>query len=174
MKYNLTLKIICGRPVQKHRIWLHSMSDCRNLRSRPKSSREILQNQKISVFWVVVPCSLVEIYRRFRGACCLHYQGALSMEAASTSDVGKLLPDFKAQPRRQPSSYSPPWEIWNLTLSQDMFTMLRSIRTVDDDGRKVSLMINLGPQRKKNGNDWYRGTFIYISQYVKRTLKIDV
>jgi hypothetical protein len=22
------------------------------------------------VFWVVAPCSLVEIYRRFRGACC--------------------------------------------------------------------------------------------------------
>jgi hypothetical protein len=28
-----------------------------------------------------VPCSLVEVYRRFRGACCLHHQGALMMEA---------------------------------------------------------------------------------------------
>jgi hypothetical protein len=26
-------------------------------------------------FWDVAPCSLVEVYRRFRGACCLHYQG---------------------------------------------------------------------------------------------------
>jgi hypothetical protein len=23
-------------------------------------------------FWVVTPCSLVEVYRRFRGACYLH------------------------------------------------------------------------------------------------------
>jgi hypothetical protein len=27
------------------------------------------------VFWVVAPCSLLEVQRRFRGACCLHYQG---------------------------------------------------------------------------------------------------
>jgi hypothetical protein len=25
-------------------------------------------------FWVVAPCSLVEVYLRFRGACCLHHQ----------------------------------------------------------------------------------------------------
>jgi hypothetical protein len=30
---------------------------------------------KIAVFWVVAPCSLVEIYQRFRGPCCLHHQG---------------------------------------------------------------------------------------------------
>jgi hypothetical protein len=29
---------------------------------------------KIAVFWVVAPCSLVEVYQRFSGACCLHYQ----------------------------------------------------------------------------------------------------
>jgi hypothetical protein len=29
----------------------------------------------MAVFWVVVPCSLVEVYRRFRGTCCLHHQG---------------------------------------------------------------------------------------------------
>jgi hypothetical protein len=48
---------------------------------------------KMAVFWVVAPCSLVEVYQRFRGPCCLHHQG------------GKLLPDYMAlQPRRQPSS----------------------------------------------------------------------
>jgi hypothetical protein len=48
----------------------------------------------MAVFCVVVPCSLVEVYGRFRGACCLYH-----------------LPDYTAQqPRRQPSSYSPPWE----------------------------------------------------------------
>jgi hypothetical protein len=29
---------------------------------------------KIVVLWVVA-CSLVEVYRRFRGDCCLHRQG---------------------------------------------------------------------------------------------------
>jgi hypothetical protein len=27
------------------------------------------------VFWDVTPCSLVEVYRYFRSACCLHHQG---------------------------------------------------------------------------------------------------
>jgi hypothetical protein len=30
---------------------------------------------KVTVFWVVVPCSLVEIRRRFRGTYCLHQKG---------------------------------------------------------------------------------------------------
>jgi hypothetical protein len=30
---------------------------------------------KLAIFWVVAPCSLVEVYRRLRGAYCLHYQG---------------------------------------------------------------------------------------------------
>jgi hypothetical protein len=38
------------------------------------------------VFWVVVPCCLVEVYQRFRGPCCLHHQGLL-MEAAKTSET---------------------------------------------------------------------------------------
>jgi hypothetical protein len=29
---------------------------------------------KMAVFWVVEPCSLVEVYQRFRGPCCLHDQ----------------------------------------------------------------------------------------------------
>jgi hypothetical protein len=30
---------------------------------------------KMAVFWIVVPCSLEEIYRRFSGVGCLHHQG---------------------------------------------------------------------------------------------------
>jgi hypothetical protein len=45
-------------------------------------------DMKMAVFWVVAPCSLVEVYQRFRGPCCLHYQGdKLMMEAASTSET---------------------------------------------------------------------------------------
>jgi hypothetical protein len=44
---------------------------------------------KMAIFWVVVLCSLVEVYWCFIGACCLHYQDddALMMEAASTSET---------------------------------------------------------------------------------------
>jgi hypothetical protein len=30
---------------------------------------------KMAVFWVVALCSLVEVYQRFRGPCCIHHQG---------------------------------------------------------------------------------------------------
>jgi hypothetical protein len=50
---------------------------------------------KMAVFWDVASCSLVEVYRGFRGGCCHHHQGdkkflapglhiTLMMEAAST------------------------------------------------------------------------------------------
>jgi hypothetical protein len=41
----------------------------------------------MAVFWVVAPCRLVEVYRRFRGALCLRYQTALIMKAVSTSET---------------------------------------------------------------------------------------
>jgi hypothetical protein len=31
--------------------------------------------KKMVVFWVVAPCSLVEVYQRFRGPWCFHHQG---------------------------------------------------------------------------------------------------
>jgi hypothetical protein len=47
-------------------------------------------SMKMTVFRVVAPCSLVEVYQRLRGACCLHPSStitALMMEAASTSET---------------------------------------------------------------------------------------
>jgi hypothetical protein len=65
--------------------------------------------KKMAVFWVVALCSLVEVYRHFRGICCLHHQGDSS--PWWPWNIGKLLPDYTVLlPRRQPSSYSPPWE----------------------------------------------------------------
>jgi hypothetical protein len=37
---------------------------------------------KMAVFSVVAPCSLVQVYRRFRGSCCLHHQDATTQKAA--------------------------------------------------------------------------------------------
>jgi hypothetical protein len=31
----------------------------------------MVASMKMAVFWVVGLCSLVEVYQRFRGACCL-------------------------------------------------------------------------------------------------------
>jgi hypothetical protein len=39
---------------------------------------------KMAVFWVVAPCSLVEVYRRFEGTCSII---ALMIQAASTSET---------------------------------------------------------------------------------------
>jgi hypothetical protein len=43
-------------------------------------------SMKLAVFWVVVPCNLVEVYRRFSGSFCLHQRGDVSrmMVGAST------------------------------------------------------------------------------------------
>jgi hypothetical protein len=46
---------------------------------------EICRDTKMAAFWVVAPCSLVEVYQRFRGPCCLPHPGARKMEAARTS-----------------------------------------------------------------------------------------
>jgi hypothetical protein len=39
--------------------------------------------KKIAVFWVVAPCSLVEVYQRFIGTCCI----ARMMVAESASET---------------------------------------------------------------------------------------
>jgi hypothetical protein len=76
----------------------------------PRTFRILLQkgfevltvvSMKIAVFWVVTPCSLVEVYQRFRGPDRPDDGGS-----KDHLNVGKLLPDYTAlQPRRQPSSY---------------------------------------------------------------------
>jgi hypothetical protein len=38
----------------------------------------------MAFFWVVASCSLVDVYQRFRGPCCLYHQGD---EAARTSET---------------------------------------------------------------------------------------
>jgi hypothetical protein len=42
---------------------------------------------KMTVFMVVVLCSLVRVYQCFRGACCPIISIALMVEAASTSEM---------------------------------------------------------------------------------------
>jgi hypothetical protein len=73
---------------------------------------------KMAVFWVVPPCNLVQVYRRFRGLYRLHHQGDVfiitdRLHGGSTDlwNFGKLVPIYAAlQPIRQPSSYRLAWE----------------------------------------------------------------
>jgi hypothetical protein len=46
-------------------------------------------SMKVTVFWDVAPCSLVEVYQHFRGACCLHHQDiiTLMLEAVTTPET---------------------------------------------------------------------------------------
>jgi hypothetical protein len=59
---------------------------------------------KMAVNCVVAPCSLIEVFQRFRGTCCLHHQGDEDGGSKHLRNVGKLLPDYTVlQSRRQPS-----------------------------------------------------------------------
>jgi hypothetical protein len=47
---------------------------------------------KITVFWVVAPCRLVRVYRRFRGLYCLHHQGDSTFQrSVLPQSSGKLV-----------------------------------------------------------------------------------
>jgi hypothetical protein len=62
-------------------------------------------SMKIIVFWDVAPCSLIEVYQRFRGTYCIHHHSPDDGGSKHLRNVGKFLPDYTAQhPRRQPSS----------------------------------------------------------------------
>jgi hypothetical protein len=60
----------------------------------------------MTVFWVVTPCSQVEVYWRLRGACCQHYLG--------DGWVGNL-PDYKVQRPRKVTFILATVRTWNLT-----------------------------------------------------------
>jgi hypothetical protein len=50
-------------------------------------------SMKTAVVWNVAQCGLVEVYQRFRGACCLHHQGSdLCRDAECIGTlIGKLV-----------------------------------------------------------------------------------
>jgi hypothetical protein len=66
------------------------------------------------VFVDVKPCSLTEIYRRFRDACCPHNEANVRTDDGDSKNlwnVSKFLPHYKSQhPGRQSNSFLPPLE----------------------------------------------------------------
>jgi hypothetical protein len=55
--------------------WSRHKYELRSIFREVFEERAMNYKLKIAVFWVVAPCSLVEVYQRFRGPCCLHHQG---------------------------------------------------------------------------------------------------
>jgi hypothetical protein len=109
---------------------------------------------KIAVFWVDAPCSLVEVYLLFWGNCCSIIRTMshrLDDGGKHLWNVGELLPDYTAQqPRREPSSHSPPWkpEISlvspTLTLYKSAFQIQNvSLFIVSFDFRSTQLLLSL-------------------------------
>jgi hypothetical protein len=51
---------------------------------------------KVAVFWLLAPCGLAEVCRRFRGFCCLHHRPD-NGGSKHLLNVGKILSDHTAQ-----------------------------------------------------------------------------
>jgi hypothetical protein len=70
----------------------------------------------MAAFWVVVPCCLVDVYRRFSGSCCLRHQGDDSTDDEDSKGLRSVAepPDNMAlQPKRRPSSwYRPTFSVY--------------------------------------------------------------
>jgi hypothetical protein len=101
----------------------------------------------MAVFWVVVPCSLVEVYRRFRGACFHHQQGKRPDDGGSKHlrNESKLLPDYTVQqPRRQPYSHSS--RLFIITMQ------------IDSTGTNLMKLINKGEHLQENMKTAYSAT----------------
>jgi hypothetical protein len=89
--YMTPLPTLFGYDWWRHRPWCHLSGDSTNYSCCNLSVSWLLnigqmclcwhsnvwrkRIMKMAVFWVVAPCSLVEVYRRFRGICSLHHQG---------------------------------------------------------------------------------------------------
>jgi hypothetical protein len=52
---------------------------------------------KMTVFWVVAPCSQVEVYRLFRGDCCIYHKGDRPEDGGSKHRDKLLLHDATTQ-----------------------------------------------------------------------------
>lgn len=119
--------------------------------------------KKMPVFWVVSPCSLVQVHRCFRGVCCLHYQDVDLYCAENTNfrshvvDVingsdGHLYID--AIRRRGPQNLKHRMSRWSYVLQE--ITMLRELPSTDEmiavdlpvfSGKSVLLLLENAPFR---------------------------
>jgi hypothetical protein len=70
----------------------------------------------MAVFWVVAPCCMAEVYRRFRSACCLI---TMMMEAANTSETSVNFRTGARSTAHTVNSFSLIWRVSYFQLSQN-------------------------------------------------------
>jgi hypothetical protein len=87
--------------------WTRSWHGSLRPSSLQYSSLKLISILKMTVFWDVAPCSLVEIRRRFRGVC--YPIIVLMMEASSISETSVNF-YTKQHLKRQSFLYLSPWE----------------------------------------------------------------
>lgn len=107
--YHPTARTLCI-PLKRLRTQSQNLICCFvlvcNLISHPMGTTG-LQIVKTAVFWDAVPCSLVDIYRRFRDDHCLHHSDSGGIKFLRI--VVQYLPDYTVQhSRKQPYSY---WDV---------------------------------------------------------------
>jgi hypothetical protein len=96
----------CSPPEASTSTCSQSIKETTSTASTKKLSTYVRKyNTRLALFRVVAPCSLVEIYQRFRGPCCLHHQGALMMEAARSSET--LVNFYQTTRRYNPEDSQP-------------------------------------------------------------------
>jgi hypothetical protein len=113
MSWSLSADIICKVIPCKIRSkaclcnsrFLHKLFPSIVLVKTPRFEVLMAVSMKMAILWVVAPCSVVEINRCFRCACCTHHQGNYSPDDGGSKhlwNVSKLLPDYMVQqPGRQ-------------------------------------------------------------------------
>jgi hypothetical protein len=79
LKYGKIAKDEAGKTNAEQILWVKTVEK-HNQKGQPEEICVLMSdtniecfNLKIAVFWVVAPCSLVEVYQRFRGPCWLHH-----------------------------------------------------------------------------------------------------
>lgn len=99
----------------------------------------------MALSWVVVKC-LADVYRRFRGACCILWSGRCALW-----NVGKFVADYtEKQPTRNPSYYLIKWTVI-------LYILIR--RLLD---REVSWQLQGVIQQQQQNNDRFLLCLFYL------------
>jgi hypothetical protein len=77
----------------------------------------VTTEKKMTVFWDVAPCNVVEIGRRFRGAYCFHHHGLLMAISTSETSVN-FYETTRCNIPEDSHIHTRHVRTWNLTLPQ--------------------------------------------------------
>jgi hypothetical protein len=122
--------------------------------SQPKNVNNpwytVFSEYKMTVCWDVALYSLVGVYQRFRGACCLHHQGTDDEGSKHLWNVGKLLPDYQKTVIFIPTAI----RTWNLIFTE-YFTLFQPFRLGTPSYRIWRFITVIKKQYRYGETTWY-------------------